>query len=318
MDISIIIVNYNTTDHLINCLKSIIQFTKIVTCEIIVVDNNSPDREIENYPSLFPEVKFFFRKVNDGFGAGCNFGAMNAAGKYLAFVNPDILFVSDCLSGMFMYYENNPETGVCGPLLKDFDGNLSYIYSDFPDIKWEYHEATGKGNRKRMDEHLSVFSKSGKNDSYIEVDWLTGACILIKNELFKRLNGYDKDYFLYYEDTDLQFRIKNLGYKIICLKDFEVKHFINSSIRSIEGENIFYFNFNRSKLLYMYKHFSFLKRNIIRFMHIAGILSRLILLPLRKKFSTNKNQKKTQYKKMLNLYLSGYKNIVQSAYNNNL
>ncbi|MEO6694625.1 MAG: glycosyltransferase family 2 protein [Ignavibacteria bacterium] len=314
MEASLIIVNYNTQEHLEKCLTSILYFTKKIDFEIIVIDNNSPEREIENFPRLFPRARFYFRDVNDGFGSGCNYGASKAKGNYLVFVNPDIVFDSDCLSKMFEYMESNLDAGAVSPVLKDFAGKLTYIYNQFPNIFWEFHEATGKGNQKKMDDNLKVFYDQKKYGVNIEVDWVTGACIMIKSELFRKLKGYDENYFLYYEDTDLQYRIRQLGFKIFCLSDKEVKHFINSSIKSSEGENIYYFNINRSKLIYMYKHFGFSKRNAVRIMHILGIGLRTVTLPFRRKFKENRGQKFLQYKRSLKLYFYTYNEIVRSSY----
>jgi GT2 family glycosyltransferase len=312
MKVSVIIVNYNTEDHLKECLKSIIYFTKNIQYEIVVVDNNSGNRNIERFPQLFPQVKFYFRNINDGFGAGCNFGAKRASGKYFIFVNPDIVLDSNCIFLLFDFMEKNKNVGACTPLLKDFNGELTYIYNNFPGINWEIKEATGIGAGVKISKLLAGI-KTGSKVS-IEVDWVTGAFLMIRSKLFHQVNGYDEDFFLYYEDTDLQYRIRKLGYKIMCLPSTEVKHFINSSIRSTEGENVFFFNINRSKLIYMYKHFNFLKRNIIRCMHITGIIIRMVILPFREKFKGKKNQKVLQYKRMLLLYFSSHNKLSKSSY----
>src|SRR6266508_4930543 len=93
--ISVIIVNYNTAPHLRNCLNSIYKFTNIIEFEVVVVDNNSTDRDIESFPKTFPEVKFYFRNSNNGFGAACNFGAAHSGGIHLLFLNPDVILVEE-------------------------------------------------------------------------------------------------------------------------------------------------------------------------------------------------------------------------------
>ncbi len=315
MDLSVIIVNYNTTEHLKNCLNSIYRYTKRINFEVIVVDNNSSDKAIKKFPNEFSETTFIFNKSNCGFGEGCNVGSAVASGKYLAFVNPDIKFESDCLSDMFNFMENKSDAGACSPLLKDFEGNLTYIYNNFPDFTWEFHEAFGFGNEKKSKDLLKVFDDDRKINSSVEVDWLTGACLILRKELFEKISGYDNDYFLYYEDTDLQFRISSMGYKIYCVSDREVKHFTNSSIKSDFGEDIYFFQIHRSKLIYFYKNSGFTKRNIIRLFHITGIIMRILILPLRNKFKYKRRKKLSQYIRMLKLYLSGYEGILESNLN---
>lgn len=317
IDVSIIIVNYNTTDYLRKCLRSLQEFTIMVKMEIIVVDNNSPDREIEKYPSEFPDVRFFFQSSNNGFGTGCNIGAAKANGKYLTFVNPDIVFDSDCISGMFRYMESAPDTGVCSPVMKDFEGRLNYIYNYFPNYNWEFHEAVGTGNGKKIEDLLEVFKEDKNSGNVLQVDWVTGACLFIRRKVFEKSDGYDEDYFLYYEDTDLQYRVRKSGHKIVCLKDLEVKHYTNSSIKSDKGEDVYFFHISKSKLIYMYKHFSFFKRNIIRFFYITGILIRMMTLPFRGKFINKKEKRFRQYQRMMELYLSGYESILKSKLQDN-
>lgn len=136
--VTIIIVNYNTADHLKDCLKSIIEFTKQIDYEIIVADNNSTIRDIENFPAMFPNVRFIFRNVNDGFGAGCNCAAKFAKGKYLIFVNPDIVIVDDVIHKLCSFMEENIELGACSPLLMDFEDNIAYNFNEFPNLIWEF------------------------------------------------------------------------------------------------------------------------------------------------------------------------------------
>lgn len=315
MDLSIIIVNYNTTDYLQNCLKSIFKFAHNLTFEVIVVDNNSSERVIDNFPSEFPEVYFYFLDSNKGFGYGCNYGASKARGKYLAFVNPDIIFNSFCLSDLFYFMESNHKVAVCSPVMKDYEGNFNYIYNYFPNYIWEFHEALGMGNDKKIEELISVLDDPGNGNKALEVDWVTGACLFMRRVIFEEQNGYDDDFFLYYEDTDLQYRIKKSGSEIMILKEFVVMHYTNSSIKSDKGEDVYFFHINRSKLIYMYKHFNFLKRNIIRFLHLLGILVRIITLPFRSKFAGKKMKRFKQYERMFLIYLSGYKSILKSNLN---
>ncbi|MEO8208918.1 MAG: glycosyltransferase family 2 protein [bacterium] len=282
MDLSIIIVNYNTTEHLSKNLDSIFYSTKNLMYEIIVVDNNSSDKEIEKFPLLYPKVKFFFRNSNDGFGAACNYGSKHATGKYFLFVNPDIIFENYSLVKIFGFMESNENVALSSGVLYGEDGSNVYTYNYFPDIKWEFTEALGKGSERKIKKLLSNEKIILKHSEALEVDWVMGAFMFIIAKVFKKIGRFDETFFLYYEDIDLQRRIKNSGYKIVVLPFVKIFHLEKSSVKNSEGENIYYFHMNRSKMIYFYKHFSFVKRNFTRLMFIVGYFFRFITLPFRK------------------------------------
>jgi len=126
--------------------------------------------------------------------------------------------------------------------------------------------------------------------------------MLMNRDIYDKAGGFDKDLFLYCEDTDLQLRIKKLGYKIMCLPQVRIEHFTKSSVCSSGGDNIYQFNLHKSKLIYMKKHFNLFTRNIIRIAYILGFLIRIIVLPFRKKFKSFKINKFKQIIKILIIY----------------
>jgi GT2 family glycosyltransferase len=303
MDISIIIVNYNTSAHLDKCLSSIYTFTKNITFEIIVVDNNSPNREIKNLSCKYSDTKFIFREVNDGFGAGCNYGAKMATGKYLAFINPDTVFSNNVLNELVEKLKCDNKLGVCSPMFIDSNGDIAFTFNYFPDIYWEMCEFFGRGYERRINKLLSRKEIIEKSQKPCLVDWVTGACIVIKNEVFQKVNGFDDNFFLYYEDVDLQYRIRKLGYEIAILPNRFVFHSINSSTKSVEGENVYIYNMYRSKIIYYNKTSNFLYKSFIKIFHIIGLLFRIIFLYVRKRYSDKRKQKMKQYIDVLKLYI---------------
>ncbi|MEO8665753.1 MAG: glycosyltransferase family 2 protein [Ignavibacteria bacterium] len=309
---SIIIVNYNTNFHLQACLNSIQKLRLEDKFEVIVIDNNSTDRSIEEFPNQFPQPYFYFRDVNDGFGSGCDFGARQSSGEYLLFVNPDIVFYSDVITEMTKFMNNNHQVGACSPVFTNFENQLVYTYNKFPNYRWEFFEFLGSGNEKEEIRLLNNEKIVNRSEEPLYVDWTTGACLMVRSDVFNKLNGFDKDYFLYYEDTDLQYRIHKQGLKIACLPYLRVKHFVNSSVRSVEGEDVYHYHLNRSKLIYYYKHFHLFKRNILRSLMISGILLRMTALNFRKRYSDKKKQKMKQYKKILKVYLSSKDQLIKS------
>lgn len=302
MNVSVIIINYNTSEYLKACLDSIIQYTQSLNFEIIVIDNNSTDRRIENLAYEYKSVKFILRDINDGFGAGCNYGAAQATGKYLLFLNPDILLTDNALYNFFIFMEKNSHIGLCSGLLTDSNGNAQYTYNYFPSISWEFKEAISRKTDERIKELLDRILLDHKQESF-EVDWVMGACMFIRSELFHTLKGFDESLFLYYEDVDLEYRLSILKFKIVVLPGIYLIHHERSSVSSENGKNVYFYNMHKSKIRYMQKHFNFFKRNIIRILFITGMTLRIISLPFRKNSS---GYNKEQSLNVLKMYINKF------------
>jgi GT2 family glycosyltransferase len=313
---SIIIVNYNSTEFLLQCLKSIAENSKDVKTEVIVVDNNSPQRDIESFPERFPNVKFIFSHSNEGFGAGCNKGASAANGEYLLFLNPDTIMPERALAQLVEFMGKEDSAGACAPVYEDFKGKLVYTYNKFPNIRWEFNEFLGKGNEKVEASLLSDKRIINRSNEQMKVDWLTGACLLVRRNLFNEIGCFDEDYFLYYEDTDLQKRISERGIGIFCIPKVRIKHFVNSSVFEDKGRTVYHFHINRSKMLYYYKNEGFIKRNTVRILMIAGILLRTVTLPFRKRFESIRREKFRQYLYLLKIYSLTKKNLIAYRFPN--
>lgn len=303
--LSIVIVNYNTYSFLKKCLASIIENSSDIDYEIIVVDNNSPEKDILDVRNDFSQVKLILNDRNKGFGDGCNIGAAAATGNYLLFINPDVQFSGNVNSSMLKLMESDPGIGVSSPIYFEDDGNVTYTYNRFPGFDWNISEAYANVFRRIKGKIFG--EKLDYENKVFYVDWVMGSYMLIRRECFERVNGFDTNIFLYYEDIDLQFRIKKEGYKIAYNGFVHISHYKRSSVRSEKGENLMFHHMTRSNLIYMYKHFSFTKRNIIRFIHITGVMFRVISLPLRSEYK-NKKQKMHQYADKFRQYVLVTKN----------
>jgi len=237
MDVSIILVNYNTTQLVINCLKSIYEKTKSVNFEIIVVDNNSPDRSIENLKAIFPEIKLILSKKNGGFGAGNNLGNKYAIGKYLFFLNSDTLLLENTLLDFFNFMEKTPNAGACG-------GNL--LTEDLkPNISFERLKPNLISSINRL--FFNIFTRIiYKNQLYFSIDkkpiiingYICGADFFLSKEIFDKVGGFDEDFFMYYEETELSYRISNLGLKFYILPNVKIIHLEGGSQKDNSSNKI--------------------------------------------------------------------------------
>jgi N-acetylglucosaminyl-diphospho-decaprenol L-rhamnosyltransferase len=311
MDLSVVIVNYNTEEHLEKCLRSIFKFDYENNIEVVVVDNNSTNEVIHTFPDLFPKVKFVFNESNAGFGTGCNLGVKNSSGRFIAFVNPDILFTKNCFDPIIGYMKNNSDIGFCGGLLTNEKNELIYSFNYFPGIHWEYLEARGTGTGQKI---KKIMQREEITATYtpFEIDWFIGAFMVTLRDVFDRINGFDdKNFFLYYEDVDIQLQAKKLGKRNICLPAVRMVHYERSSVRTFVGENLYYLHMHKSKMLYYYKNTGFFKRNIIRLLNIWGMSIRAFALFFRRKFGNKKIQKLYQYYFLLGIYFSGKRSLLK-------
>lgn len=214
MQVSIIIVSYNTKDLTLNCIKSIYQHTKNIEFEIIVVDNASSDGSVQVIREHFPQVILIEAGDNIGFGRANNLGAKSATGEFLFLLNSDTLFVENSLKKLYDFYKLNQaelDLGVLGCFLINENGVINGFGNIFPNVS-SIIECKIKAIPPINKLHFRAESKTYDfNKPYFEVDYVLGADMFISKKLFKALNGFDERYFMYFEESDLQLKVRELG-----------------------------------------------------------------------------------------------------------
>ncbi len=273
VDVSVIVVSYNTKELLKDSLNSVIACTSGLEYQIIVVDNNSSDDSANMVKEYFPAVELIESKENLGFGAANNLAVTRAVGEYLLFLNPDTIFKSNALLLLFDFmkrYGQQDRVGVCGAYLTLPDGRAASSNGFFPTIGSEVGYIGGKlierfrGDRKTKGDN---FLESRCTTIYREVDYVIGADIFISTELFNSLGGFDRRFFLYYEETDLQKRVADAGLKRVLIEGPQIVHLEGGSIPSQ-----FKFSFKRfahnhkSLIIYIKKHYKEPYRTIFTLM----------------------------------------------------
>lgn len=231
MDVSVIIVNYNTERLLRNCLKSISDMTKGVVYEVIVVDNNSSDTSVSMIRRDFPFVKLIESTKNLGFGRANNLGALKASGSFLFFLNSDTELRNDTISILHTYMREHTDCGIAGGNLVDVNGTPIHSYSMRLPSEWTELERFCPKLSLRLQGKNAFYNHSGK---VIDVGYITGADLMISNALFKSAGGFDPDFFMYYEETELTSRIRNLGYSARCVPDAVITHIKGASLEFID------------------------------------------------------------------------------------
>ena len=251
MDISVIIVNYNTKLLLADCLATVFEKTKGVTFEVIVVDNASTDSSEEYIKERYPSVKWINSGENLGFGRANNLGVKYAKGKYLFLLNSDTLLLNNAIHIFFDYAESHQQEkiGTLGSWLLDKNEKPNNSFGFFPCAKNEICYLLGK------------YKLPTKEDTTTEkeVDYIIGADLFIEKRIFDELDGFDKNIFMYYEETDLQYRLALRG---LSRKIIPGPHIIHLEGGSFENKGLSLKRFlmaQTSYNYYLYKHYNGLK-----------------------------------------------------------
>lgn len=251
MDVSIIIVNYNTKDVTDICINSVIKQTSGVDYEIILVDNASSDGSREFFSSR-KEIVYIYNKNNVGFGRANNIGLEHASGKYIFFLNSDTVLLNNALKHYCEFARCHDNLGVIGSFLVDGKCQRTHSFGTFPSISnlWEVRLKSLTNRNKKENSRIP---KEIKNESYFEVDYVTGADMFVERKVLDKVGYFDPDFFMYFEETELQYRIRRSGYANVIILTPKIMHLEGKSFSS-DGRN---FNkeliIQRSSLLYYKK-----------------------------------------------------------------
>ncbi len=249
ISVSIILVNYNGAEILPDCLNSLEKFIDLPSYEIIVVDNASSDGSVELIIEKFPQVRLLRQTKNRGFGAGNNAGVKLANGEFLFFLNTDTVLTSNILPHLIGLMQADQKIGIIGPKLLNSDGSLQISVSPALGIKGEYQAR--KMHRYYVNNSEQVLIEQ-RFQEIQEVDIVVGAAFLIRSSLFHQLGGFDENFFMYFEESDLCQRAQNQGYKIIYTPLVSLVHLKGYSIQ--KSANAMAIEYRRSQIYYYQKH----------------------------------------------------------------
>ncbi len=232
------------------CLKSVEAAIQDIDAEIIVVDNNSEDDSCKMVKALFPLVHLIENETNLGFSKGNNVGALQAKGTYLCILNPDTVVAEDTFVKILAFAESKKNTGIVG--CKLINGNGLFLPEskrNIPTVNVALKKIIGFA-KDYYANHLT-HQETGK------VDILVGAFMVLKNEIYKKVNGFDEDYFMYGEDIDVSYRILKAGYQNYYFADSTIIHFKGeSSLKNRDYARRFY----GAMQIFYKKHF---KKNVL-------------------------------------------------------
>lgn len=267
MDVSIIIINYNTCQMTDECITSICNQTKYITYEIILVDNGSTDGSFEHFKDD-ERVKYIYSKKNVGFGRANNLGFKHSHGKYVFLLNSDTLLLNNAIYEFWNYMQLAPiDVACCGCQLLDINGKPTHSAGRFPDM----HEFWKRIVSFVFYELLIGRQREPEFTQNAVVDYVTGADLFIRRDVILENGMFDPDFFMYYEETEMQKRFYNMGYKSMIIVTPKIQHLIGGSYKrkghSLNGM----IREMRSRYIYCRKVFNSRKKHIIAFMHLLMI-----------------------------------------------
>ena len=271
MDVSIIIINYRTPLLIINCLRSIYEFTVGINFEVIVVDNDSENGQSQLILKEFPEVKWVDMEYNAGFGRANNKGMLNASGKYFLLLNADTLVTDNVIGRCFHRMKERTDIIACGALQYYPDNTPMPFYQSFNEFRKTFFILPSSTFFNNLLNSLYPEPQYQDPDQY---DWLVGAFVFLRKEGFEKTGGFSDDFFMYGEDVEWSGRLGKIG-KLCYFKDCKFIHLENNNPfrrTHISWINRFSTQMQVSNLLWVRKQYGF-------FPYIMLIVHYLIMIP---------------------------------------
>lgn len=246
--LSIILLNYKKSELTIRCVESIAknfsEELKTGEFEVKIVDNKSPDDSVKNIRDhirqyRYTNIELLENSSNSGFGGGCNFGARRSKGKYILFLNNDTIVEDGGIAGMVDLMEKRSEIAILGGSLRNPDGTKQPSGGKFYNFFNSVLLLIGAQNIGLIDAHPTQIQK---------VDWVKGALMMVRRDVFEKLDGFDEKIFMYTEDMEICYRAKKAGFSVYFYPDVNIIHHEQgSSNRSFAVINIC------KNLLYFFK-----------------------------------------------------------------
>lgn len=250
-DVSVVIVNWKTPKLLARCLDSLREDPGYERFELIVVDNNSGDESVPMLKEQFPFVRLIENKENAGFSKGCNQAIVVAKGRHILLLNPDSVIIKDAISTMCRYLDENPAVGAVGPKVLNPDGTLQLACRrSFPSVSASFFRLTYLSHLFPNHPAVSRYNLTYADpDDFLDVDALSGSCMMVRHTVIDKIGLLDEDIFMFGEDIDWCWRVKEAGFSVMYIPTAAVYHIhgaasrkrvIGTTINLHKGMEVFY------------------------------------------------------------------------------
>lgn len=266
-DMSIVLVCWNNKAYLEPCLNSIYEGGLRSSFDIVVVDNGSTDGSQAMLREKFPEVIIIQNDHNVGLGKASNQGIEATSGRHILLLNNDTVVNGPSLDAMVDFLDQHSDVGAVGGQLLNADGTVQACYNDFPDLVEDFLISTRLGEMLRPGYPANVTDKEVRS-----VDWMGSACLMVRRQALDTVGLLDEEYFIYGDETDLQYRLKKAGWKNYYLPQATTIHYGGRSMNRWGRRKMVY----RGHMLFYQKNYGPLRTLALRI--LLGSLSLLKLL----------------------------------------
>lgn len=277
IDLSIIIVSWNTGPYLRRCLESLEEARDLFShrFEVFVIDNGSVDGSQQMVESEFAMVQLIRNNQNLGFARANNQGLALARGRYLMLLNPDTQVRPTALSELMSFMENDQTAGAAGPKLLNPDGSLQISCYPVPTLVRELWRMLHLDRLHPLAAYPPSWWQSGQP---LPVDMVQGACLMLRREALRQVGMLDEGFFMYTEEVDLCLRLRNVGWRVYWVPSAEVTHYGGQSTR--QSSEAMFLELYKSKILFFRKHYGRAAAAIYKGILTATSLARLALSPV--------------------------------------
>jgi GT2 family glycosyltransferase len=289
MDLSILIVNYSTCKLTVDCLRSVLTSNTSYEYEIIVVDNSSKDNSVLEIKKHFPHIHLIENDHNVGFAKANNQAMRIAKGKYVLLLNSDTIIQTNTLDTMLTFMENHPEVGASGCKIVLPDGSLDKACKrGFPTPSASFYYAFGFSKLFPKVPRFNQYQLGYLDpDQEYPIDCLVGAFMLVRRSAIDQAGMLDEDFFMYGEDIDWCYRIKQVGWEIYYYPQTTIVHYKGASSRRKPYKIIY--EFHRAMYLFHRKHYKNKYPMIVNGLVYAGIALKFLLSLMKNKLIRTAN-----------------------------
>lgn len=274
--LSVIIVNYQTGELLLNCIKSIYENNTIPTLQIIIVDNNSSDESISLVRKHFNGIKFILNDQNLGFAKANNQGLQVAQGEFILLLNPDTLILPQTLERSVEFLKNTSDAGVVGCKILNPDGSLQPSCKSFPGLWNHLFESTFLYKLFPKNRLFGKFYMTNFDYAEVkEVDMVIGAFLMTRKKYLEEICGLDERFFIYSEETDLCYRIRKTGRQVYFIPQAQIIHWSGKSTSQDPIE--MFQQDHKSRYLFMKKHYKLTTVIFSELIIFVGVGLRMII-----------------------------------------
>ena len=274
LDLSIVIVNWNTGDLLRDCLTSVYASEGDFTFEVVVVDNCSQDSSCSMVRDEFAQVHLIASEINGGYAYANNLGLRRLLARYYLLLNTDTILPPRALQEMLEFMNTHPEVGIAGPKLVMSDGSLDLACRrSFPTVENSCYKLFGLSRLFPSSRRFGAYNLTYLDpDETSEVDSVVGAFMMVRGEVVEEVGGLDEEFFMYAEDLDWALRAKQAGWKVYYYPEVTVLHYKRQS--SDQNRSRARYEFWRAMYIFYRKHYAEETPLLVHYLVLGGLVLR--------------------------------------------